>query len=840
LLFNQKDSYLNNVRFVLNNQTRIQEIENRLSELQEEKERLLKELNYIHASNEKVTHYEIMGKPVFETPPTTPEEKTDLFIKLFRCREDVYPKLWENKNKNTQGFSPVCKNEWIRGKCDKPRIKCSDCHNRNFDIFTDQVARSHLEGKIIIGTYAIRTDDTCVFLAADFDKTTWKEDIIAYKNAASQLGVDVAIEISKSGNGAHAWIFFSEPLSARSARQLGTVIMALASRDRYTMSLESYDRFFPNQDTIPKGGFGNLIALPLQKDARENGKTVFVDDSFNQYPDQWKYLSERKRLSLNDLNTILTTVKTGGTLQIELLTNDEEIKNAETVVENVSIHLEPGTFNGRIDFNLGAQLSINIDFLPSKIINAFKRTATFANPKFFELQRLRFSTWNTPRYICCAGIRKSDLILPRGTLETCLNLSKSAGAKAIIKDNRLTLNDIDVSFNGELTSEQEKAVSELLTHDFGILVAPPGIGKTVMACAVIARRKSPTLILVHRKQLMDQWKSQIMRFLNMPAKAIGIIGGNKKKGKGVIDIATLQTLARMENPLEYCNEYEQVIIDECHHIPAVSFESVLNEFPARYFLGLTATPYRKDGLQAIIHMQCGPIRHSMIAVGETTITKKVIIRETKFTMPLESGPQPPIHEVWDKLITDPERLSLIAQDVIKVLTDNRFPLILSERKEHLNLLSEEIKKQASELPITEFIMSGDMGKKARKKALEDIQLALNDSQRPYILSTGSLIGEGFDLPELDTLIIAMPFSFKGRVVQYAGRLHRQISGKTNALIYDYLDINSGLMISMFKKRLTAYREMGYEIDVEDNLKILKFMKQDKKPRKDTSAELFSN
>lgn len=823
----------------MDNKTRIQEIEDRLSDLQKEKERLLKELNDILAAKEDITHHEIMGKPVLNSLPKTPEEKTDVFIKLFRCREDVYPKFWENKNKNTQGFSPVCKNEWIKGKCDKPKIKCSNCHNKNFDIFTDQVARSHLEGKIFIGTYAIRADDTCIFLAADFDKTTWKEDIIAYKNAASQLGVDVAIEISKSGNGAHAWVFFSEPLQAKSVRQLGTIIMALASRDRYTMSLESYDRFFPNQDTMPKGGFGNLIALPLQKEARDNGRTIFVDDTFNIYPDQWLYLSERKRLSLNDLNSILSTIKETSSLKAELLTNDEEIKSAETLVENVSTNLESGTFSGRIDFNLGAQLSINIEFLPSKIINAFKRTATFANPKFFELQRLRFSTWNTPRYICCAGIKNSILILPRGTLETCLNLSTSAGAEAIIKDIRLTLSNINISFNGELTSEQEKAVSELLTHDFGVLVAPPGIGKTVMACAVIARRKSPTLILVHRKQLMDQWKSQIMRFLNMPAKEIGIIGGNKKKGKGVIDIATLQTLARMENPSDYCNEYEQVIVDECHHIPAVSFESVLNEFPARYFLGLTATPYRKDGLQAIIHMQCGPIRHSMIDSGETTITKKVIIRETKFTMPPESGPQPPIHEVWDKLITDPERLSLIAQDVIKVLMDNRFPLILSERKEHLNLLSEEIKKQATELHITEFIMSGDMGKKARKKALEDIQSALIDSQRPYILSTGSLIGEGFDLPELDTLIIAMPFSFKGRVVQYAGRLHRQLAGKTDALIYDYLDINSGLMISMFKKRLTAYKEMEYEIDVADNIKILRFMKQYKKSEKKDSAELFS-
>ncbi len=812
----------------MDNKSRINEIKNRLSDLNEEKERLLQELERIIPIESKNIQLEIMGTPSLNFPPESSENKIELFMKLFCCREDVYPKYWENQKKRIHGFSPVCNNEWVKGKCNKPKVKCSDCSYKNFDIFTDQVARLHLEGKIIIGTYAIRTDDSCIFLAADFDKTTWKEDIIAYKHGACQLGVDVAIEISKSGNGAHAWIFFSEPVSAKFARQLGTIIMATASRDRYSMSLESYDRFFPNQDTLPKGGFGNLIALPLQKHARENGKTIFVDEKFNPLPDQWEFLSQRKRLSLDDVYNILKTEKVNKAPQFVLFTDDEEIKDAETEVEKVSKSLEPGTYNGKIDFRLGAQLSINIEMLPSKIINAFKHTATFANPKFFELQRLRFSTWNTPRYICCAGIVDNNLILPRGTLETCIQLAESASAQAEVIDNRLTLDRIDVSFYGELTSNQEKVIFEILNHNFGVLVAPPGIGKTVMACAVIAKRKSSTLILVHRKQLMDQWMSQLVKFLNINEKEIGIIGGSKKKGKGLIDIATLQTLARMENLSEYCNEYEQIIIDECHHIPAVSFEAVLNQFPARYFLGLTATPYRKDGLQAIIHMQCGPIRYSMIDDSELNITKKVIIKETKFAMPLEFGSQPPIHEVWEKLISDSERLTLIALDVAKILSAGRFPLILSERKEHLNLLSDEIKKYTPELPVKEFILSGEMGKKARKKALDDIKLALNGSDRPYILSTGSLIGEGFDLPELNTLIIAMPFSFRGRVIQYAGRLHRQISGKSDALIYDYLDINSGLLISMFKKRLSAYKEMDYEIDAGDNIKILKWVKVIKK------------
>lgn len=790
---------------------RIQEIALHLQELDREKRRLIEELEKLRP-DESSRLPPFIGTPAAEAPPGSAKEKIDLFMRLFRCREDVYPRLWENASKTKQGYSPVCKSEWVPGICRKPEIKCARCPNRSFAGLDAKSVRAHLEGKIAIGTYAIREDDTCVFLAADFDKINWREDVLAYQKAARLVGIGVSIERSRSGNGAHAWIFFSQPLPAGLARQLGTVIMARASSRRYNLSLDSYDRFFPNQDSLPKGGFGNLIALPLQGVARRKGNSVFVDDGMAPYQDQWEFLARQPGLSFDEVGNILDQAIPKEDSSFSLLSRNADIKVAEKAIDYSLRELNSESFPGLIQMELEAQLSIAINGLPSKLISAFKRTATFANPKFFELQRLRFSTWRTPRYIFCGELLSNRLVLPRGTLADCLELAKVAGAQVNLADKRVRLKKVKMRFQGDLSREQEKAVTQLAKFEDGVLVAPPGVGKTVIACALIGKRKARTLILVHRKQLLDQWERQLSRFLTVNPERIGVLGGSRKKLSGVIDIGMLQTLAKLKCPQDALSNYEQVIVDECHHISAFSFESVVKEIPARYFLGLTATPYRKDGHQAIIYMQCGPLRYEISAVHGPELSKRVVVRETSFSMPPEAGPQPPIHEVWDRLISDPERLDLIAQDVKDALESGRFPLILSERKEHLRLLAEAIRKQTVGLSVKEFRFAGEMGKRARKKALEGIQNTLKNATKPYILSTGSLIGEGFDLPELDTLILAMPISFKGRIIQYAGRLHRQSPGKSNALIYDYLDSSSGLTISMFKKRVAAYKKMGYRIE----------------------------
>jgi hypothetical protein len=327
--------------------------------------------------------------------------------------------------------------------------------------------------------------------------------------------------------------------------------------------------------------------------------------------------------------------------------------------------VQQGCFPGQIDFQLAAQLEVSLTGLPSNLISAFKRTATFANPVFFEKQRMRFSTWNIPRFIFCGEAHPSHLVLPRGILDQCLEISKIAGSQVLLKDARPRHKKIKASFHGELSSEQSKAVNALLAHDAGGLVAPPGAGKTVMACAMVAKRKTATLVLVHRTPLLEQWRSQLSRFLGVKEKEIGVLAGPRKKLTCKLDVGMLQTITKLEDVEEILSKYGQIIIDECHHIPAVSFEAILKRCAVQRVLGLTATPYRKDGHQSIIHMQCGPIRYEMKSVDGTPLKKTVIVRETAFRMPTESGPQPAIHEVWSRLVLDPSRLKLIAHDIIE-------------------------------------------------------------------------------------------------------------------------------------------------------------------------------
>jgi hypothetical protein len=754
---------------------KMKEIEKRLEALDRERHALIAELTKLRASRIREKDLPpLLGIQALQGTPKDPDQKVSLFLRLFRCRESVFPKLWVNRAKNSKGYSPACRNEWVRSICGKPQVKCSDCPNQAFPKLDASAVRDHLQGKHTIGTYAIREDDTCTFLAADFDGDGWAQDIIAYRNSARELGVQVEIERSRSGNGAHAWIFFSEPIPARLARQLGTIFVGRAIANRHSISLETYDRFFPNQDFLPKGGFGNLIALPLQKTPRENGNSVFLREDLTPAEDQWELLSRARLISLNEVRSLLNHHLGQNSFSL-IQYEDESVALAEKALDSGNEKIIAGSFPGQIEIDAGAQLSINLEGLPSSILSAFKRTATFANPKFFELERLRFSTWKTPRFIFCGEVRPDRLILPRGSLDACLGIAKKAGSNVILKDTKPAFKKLKLAFSGELSTTQKKAVSEMLKSDIGVLVAPPGAGKTVMGCALISERKVSTLILVHRMPLLEQWRERLVGFLGLNPKNIGVLGGQKKKQSGEVDIGMLQTFSKLENPEVILSKYGQIIIDECHHIPAVSFEAVLKKSPARHVVGLTATPYRKDGHQSIIHMQCGPTRYEIKEVDGPRLKKRALIRESSFKMPEDSGPQPPIHTVWEQLVADPDRLDLVAKDLYSTIKAGRFPLIISERKEHLSLLADAFEKKLHNLPTKGFTLTGGLGKKARTAILEEIQSLIGTEKRPYVLATGSFIGEGFDLPELDTLIIAMPVSFKGKLIQYAGRLHRASS-----------------------------------------------------------------
>ena len=700
----------------------------------------------------------------------------------------------------------------MKGVCEKPKIKCAECLNQSFEPFNAKTIQRHLKGEINIGAYAIEKDNICRFLAVDFDKKNWQDDMILFKNEGAKLGIDVALERSRSGNGGHAWIFFSESIPAILARKLGSIIMTQAMRQSSQLKLSSYDRFFPNQDFVPKGGFGNLIALPLQGTAKEKENSVFIDENMQPFVDQWKYLSSVQRISHKEVSQLVDR------FSISSETSDSTIEDEQQLWLENSLNIlsknKKNQFTGvKVEAELFSQIKINIKNLPSQLVFSLKRLTVFANPEFFRKQRMRFSTWNIPKYVVCGEQTEDSLILPGGLVDSCKEICESTGAKFYIKDKRPHYKKLRLSFKGKLRKEQKQAMDALLQHEKGVLTAPPGSGKTVIGCALISKRKLPALILVHRAPLGDQWKKKINEFIKFDSEKIGIVSGQKKKWSGKIDIAMMQTINKMKNLNEFLSCYGQIIIDECHHVPAFTFESIIKKAPAIYITGLTATPYRKDGLQSIIHIQCGPIRYQMTERESNFKSKRVIFRNFHLKMPEETETQPPIHKVWDFLVYNEQRIELITKDLKESLEEGRFPLLISDRKEHLQLLkkalfNKNIRSKKSHI----FILDGCLSKNQRHKILDNINHLLSQKESVCLLATGALIGEGFDLPALDTLFLTMPVAFSGRLIQYTGRLHRPLEGKKEIRVYDYVDTGSGLTMSMFKKRVKVYRQIGYRME----------------------------
>ncbi len=764
----------------------------------------------------------LLGQPATPCVPATPDEKIDLFLRLFRCREDVFPKRWENSKTGNRGYSPACRLEWVKGTCEKPRIKCSECPNKSFPSLDREAVRSHLYGRHTIGTYAIREDDTTTFLAVDFDGPSWRPDVSAFRRASLEFGVQAAVERSRSGEGAHAWIFFAGPLSAALARRLGTVIMARAIANRHSMGLAGFDRFFPNQDTLRKGGFGNLIALPFQKGPKRRGFTMFLDEDLEPFKSQWSALAQMRLLSPNEVESVV-----GRSVRPLIRTQFEwqDVRTAESALDVGIVPILKEPWDGVVTFEIDSQLRIPLEGLPSSLISAFKRLASFANPKFFELQRQRFSTYKTPRYIFCGELDGGKLVLPRGLLGECARLCREAGAKFSVTDDRANLPTLPITFFGELSRAQARALAAALEESDGVVVAPPGAGKTVIACAAIARRQVATLVLVNRKPLMDQWRERIHQFLAIPKKQIGTYGAGRKKLTGQVDVAMMQSLVKSPDMVEILANYGHVVVDECHHIPAISFETLVKASPARYFLGLTATPYRKDGLQSIIHMQCGPIRHTITSADSYQLAKLVRVRESPFTLPEGTPAQLPYSEFVRYLSLDEARIQLVASDIAEVVRHGHFPLVLSDRVKHLALLKEAIGKQLRDTTHASFWLTGGGGAKQRATVLGEIESCLEARQGGYILATASLVGEGFDLAGLDTLFLTMPISHKGRLVQYAGRIERTVEGKEQVTVYDYLDSNCAMTMKMFKGRLRAYKEMGYAVVDDEAMRKSQWVRQ---------------
>ena len=783
---------------------RIKEIEVELHDLEARRQGLIAEMREIRSAEESPE------LPLGKGTPGTNEEKIDLFLSLFGARRSVYPKLWINLKKGSKGYSPACGNEWVHGLCEKPRVKCSDCPNQNFPTLDHSAVHSHLTGRHTIGTYAIREDDSCIFLAADFDGDGWMQDIEAYRRAAEQMGISVAIERSRSGNGGHAWIFFARPVPAVLARRLGTLIVARASSFHQGMKLSTYDRFFPNQDMCPKGGFGNLIALPLQQEPRKSGHTLFLDDNFEPVSDQWVYLASLPKIDLAELQRLLET--SCGHEKDSQPTESASLNFDEAALNVIPQAVRRGDFKGTLKLVRKSQITIPLADVPTSLGAALKRLGTIANPVFYEKQRFRFSTVNIPRFIFCGEEHDDKLVLPRGTLHDIDKLVSKAGGKVEIIDRRPTPATPDLSFIGTLTAIQNAAVDVMLGHEEGVLVAPPGAGKTVMACAAIVRRRTPTLILVHRKQLLDQWSDRLQNFIGLSKNEIHVLG-KARYPDAPVALGMFPTLARSEFPEALLAKYGHVIIDECHHVPAASFEAAMKRCTARYILGLTATPNRKDGLQKILFLQCGPIRHRIDLDHSEEQSRTVFVREFSLGLPAEKD-RLPIHQIWEHLIQSGERNRAIASDVSSALKEQRFCALLSDRKEHLNALESLLREKWPEESV--YRIDGSTNQKLRTAILGNLR-ARAAEERPFVLlATASLLGEGFDMPELDTLFLTMPISFKGRLIQYAGRLHRFSEKKKSVRIYDYVEPDHPLTAQMYRKRTTAYREMGYSIQIVGN------------------------
>jgi len=749
------------------------------------------------------------------TSPTA--AKIALFRNLFRGREDVLPRRWENPKTGKAGYSPVCRNEWVRGVCGKPQVKCGECPNQAFVPLSDDTLRSHLTGRaagksadFTAGVYPMLPDETCWFLVADFDKKSWTQDVAAFRDTARTKGVPIAIERSRSGNGAHAWIFFAEPVPAADARRLGTLLVT-ATMDRCPdIGFDSYDRFFPSQDTMPAGGFGNLIALPLQNRPRENGNSVFLDDDFRPYDDQWAYLSTIGRLSRSELMSIVAEAAAAGQIIGVRLPSTEEDDEPWTVRPSGRSKELPiiGELPNSIEIVLGNQVYIDRTKLPPALVNRIARLAAFQNPEFYAAQAMRLPTFGKPRIISCAKLFPKHIALPRGCLDDLLNLLGDAGIAVGLRDERQQGQPIGTRFLGELTPEQDKAAAALLPHETGVLAATTAFGKTVIAAKMIATRDRNTLVLVHRRQLLDQWVARLQTFLDIPPNQVGVIYGGKKKPTGTIDVALMQSLVRQGVVADLVADYGHVVVDECHHLSAVGFEAIARGAKAQYVLGLSATVTRKDGHHPIIFMQCGPIRHRVDAKKQTAIRPfdhKVVFRRTAFRAARnEPDEKPAIQELYAKLAQDTARNDLIFDDILAALDGGRSPVVITERRDHLDLLADRLSKFAKNV----IVLRGGMSARQSRAATESLATIQADEER-LLVATGRYLGEGFDDARLDTLFLTMPISWRGILAQYAGRLHRLHATKHEVVIYDYVDGNEPMLAKMAVKREAGYRSLGY-------------------------------
>jgi len=805
---------------------KISEIEAELAKLDYHRDQLLDELTQLrrlHIQKDSPAQLTLNIQGITVNNHSSQEEKIQLFRSLFKGREDVFPRRFENSKSGKSGYAPVCRNEWQAGICQKPKVACQECNFRAFTQVNDEIIRNHLMGidpnersgrDFTMGVYPLLADESCWFLAADFDKSTWTEDAKAFLETCASYQVPAVLERSRSGNGGHVWIFFETPVPAVLARKLGALLLTSTMNRRPEIGMDSYDRLFPSQDTLSRGGFGNLIALPLQKRPREQNNSVFLDNDLNPYSDQWAFLSSIQKMAHQDLERIVKNVQDEGEITgVRAVVLDETENEPWKLTPSRKYKEQPiiGLLPDQLNLVISNQIYIKKEGLPAPLRNRLIRLAAFQNPEFYKAQAMRLSTFGKPRIISCCEDYPKHLGLPRGCQEELLQVLGELKIETKMIDERATGDPLLLNFQGTLRPEQQHAADQLIKNDIGVLSASTAFGKTVIGAWLIAQRKVNTLVIVHRRQLMDQWVESLQSFLGLGKKDIGQIGGGKHKITGTVDVAMIQSLINKGTVNDLVENYGHIIVDECHHISAASFEQVIRQAKARFITGLSATVTRQDGHHPIIFMQCGPVRYRVDdrqQAAARSFTHKVIVCRTNFVLPsrADNTPEPGIQEVYAMLAADFYRNQMIVDDVVEAVHIGRSPVLLTERREHLTYFADTLAGKVKNI----IVLSGGMGRKQRILLMDQLKNIPEDEER-LIIATGRYLGEGFDDARLDTLFLALPIAWRGTVAQYAGRLHRNYNRKSEVIIYDYVDDQVPVLAGMFGKRKKGYKAIGYEV-----------------------------
>lgn len=797
----------------------------------------LKKLNIEEGDAEYITDRGALIKH----PNVITEDMARVFYARFWGRQDIYAKRYENNKNGKVGYYPQCHNRW-EDYCPKkktPSFKCKECRNQAYKKLTIENILAHLKGNPnnandVIGVYPLLPNGTSRFLVYDFDNhekgaentdyanqdDAWIEEVESMRNICMLNGIDPLVERSRSGRGAHVWIFFDKPIDAVLVRRFGFALLEKGAEQVNMKSFKYYDRMLPAQDSLSDGGIGNLIALPLQGKALKEGNSAFVDKNWNAFPDQWAVLNNKPRLSKEFLENKISEWST----QIELEPESDE--NRERPWDKKK-KFSASDVDGKIEITLSNGIYIDILNLKPGIKNRIRRLAVMSNPEFYKNKALGNSNYDTPQRIYMAEDHLSGYIqIPRGLYEELTDRAAEAGIDINETDERQMGRSINVSFKGELRDEQKKALQELIKYDNGILNAATAFGKTVVSSAIIAERKVSTLIVLQSSSLIEQWKSALESFLDIDEELpiyktktgrerirksiIGELRGAHDTMTGIIDIAMAGSICKKGVFHKLLDTYGLIIVDECHHAASDTMSNVLKEVKAKYVYGVTATPKRGDGLEKVNYWLIGPIRFTYTSKERAKaqgIAHLVYPRFTR-TVPPRGVTTERMHpnEAYEIIRNNELRDEQIISDVKSCIAAGRTPVVLSKYKDHSERLYERLKEYADKV----FLMTGNNSKKEHRAILA--QLSQVESEETLILvATGKLIGEGFDFPRLDTLIMATPVSFRGVVEQYAGRLNRDYEGKESVIVYDYVDSHIPMFDGMYAKRLKAYKQIGYEV-----------------------------